>query len=53
MLWYAMACAVMAALLCLALGASDMPLPAIVVIDLAALAWLAAVGCCVLGGWAA
>lgn len=53
MFWYAMACALMAALLCLALGASDLPLPAIVAIDLTALAWLAAVGCYVLSGWAA
>ena len=51
MLWYLMACAVIAALLCLTVAATRMPTPAIAVIDVAALAWLAAVGCAVLGGW--
>ena len=51
MLWYLMACAVLAALLCLTLVATRIPTPAIAAIDLAALAWLAAVGCAVLGGW--
>lgn len=51
MLWYLMACAVIAALLCLTVAATRIPTPAIVAVDVAALAWLAAVGCAVLGGW--
>ena len=51
MLWYLMACAVLAALLCLTICATRLPTAAIAAIDLAALAWLAAVGCAVLGGW--
>lgn len=51
MLWYCMAAALMAALTCLTIGATKLPTPAIAAIDLAALAWLAAVGCCVLAGW--
>lgn len=49
MIWYLMACAVMAALLCLTLAATRLPTPAIAAIDVAALIWLAAVGCLVLG----
>ncbi len=49
MLWYMMACAVMAALLCLTIGATRLPTAVVAAIDLAALVWLAAVGCCVLG----
>jgi len=51
MLWYLMACAVLAALLCLTVGATKLPTAAVAVIDVAALAWLAALGCCVLAGW--
>lgn len=49
MIWYMMACAVMAALLCLTIATTRLPTPAIVAIDLAALVWLAAVGLLVLG----
>lgn len=49
MLWYLMACAVLSALLCLTVGATRIPTPAIAAIDVAALIWLAAVGCLVLG----
>ena len=51
MLWYMMAAALMAALTCLTIGATRLPMAAIAVIDVAALAWLAALGCCVLAGW--
>ena len=51
MFWYLMACAVIAALLCLTVAATRIPTPVIAAIDVAALAWLAAVGCAVLGGW--
>lgn len=51
MLWYMMAAVLMAALTCLTIGATKLPTVAIAAIDVAALAWLAAVGCCVLGGW--
>ena len=51
MLWYMMAAALMSALTCLTIGATKLPTPAIAVIDVAALAWLAALGCCVLAGW--
>jgi len=51
MLWYLMAAALMAALTCLTVGATKLPTAAIAVIDVAALAWLAALGCCVLAGW--
>lgn len=43
-----MACAVMAALLCLTIGATKLPTVAVAAIDLAALVWLVAVGCLVL-----
>lgn len=49
MIWYLMACAVMAALLCLTLAATRMPTPLVAALDVAALIWLAAVGCLVLG----
>lgn len=51
MLWYLMAAALMVALTCLTIGATKLPTAAIAVIDVAALAWLAALGCCVLAGW--
>lgn len=51
MLWYMMAAALMAALTCLTIGATKLPMAAVAVIDVAALAWLAALGCCVLVGW--
>lgn len=51
MLWYMMAAVLMAALTCLTIGATKLPTPAIAAIDVAALAWLAALGCCVLAGW--
>ena len=51
MLWYMMAAALMAALTCLTIGATKLPTAAIAAIDVAALAWLAALGCCMLAGW--
>ena len=51
MLWYLMAFAVLAALTCLTIGATKLPTAAVAAIDVAALAWLAALGCCVLAGW--
>ena len=51
MLWYMMAAALMAALTCLTIGATKLPTAAVAAIDVAALAWLAAVGCCALAGW--
>ena len=51
MLWYYMAAVLMAALTCLTIGATRLPTAAVAVIDVAALAWLAAVGCCALAGW--
>ena len=51
MLWYFMACAVLAALLCLTIGATKLPTAAIAAIDVASLVWLAALGCCMLAGW--
>ena len=53
MLWYLMACAVLAAMLCLTLVATRLPTALVAALDLAALVWLAAVGCCVLSGWCA
>lgn len=52
MLWYAMATIVFAALTCLTVAATKLPTPVIGAIDVAALIWLAAVGCLVLGGGA-
>ena len=51
MFWYMMAAALVAALTCLTIGATKLPTAAVAVIDVAALAWLAALGCCVLAGW--
>ncbi len=51
MLWYLMACAVLAAMLCLTMTATRLPTALVAALDLAALAWLAAVGCCALAGW--
>ena len=51
MLWYLMAAALMAALTCLTIGATKLPMAAVAAIDVAALVWLAALGCCVLVGW--
>ena len=51
MLWYLMAAALMAALTCLTIGATKLPMAAVAAIDVAALVWLAALGCCVLAGW--
>lgn len=49
MLWYLMACAVLSALLCLTLAATRLPTALVAALDVAALIWLAAVGCLVLG----
>ena len=51
MLWYMMAAALMAALTCLTIGATKLPTAAAAAIDVAALVWLCALGCCVLAGW--
>ena len=51
MLWYLMAAALMAALTCLTIGVTKLPTAAVAAIDVAALVWLAALGCCVLAGW--
>lgn len=49
MIWYMTAAALMAALLCLTLTATRLPTTLVAALDVAALIWLAAVGCLVLG----
>ena len=51
MLWYMMAAVLMATLTCLTIGATRLPTAAVAAIDVASLAWLAALGCCVLARW--
>ena len=53
MIWYGIACVLLAALLCLLTLMSRMPMVVIATIDVMAMIGLLVVSCLVLGGWSA